>query len=240
MGLAGSHMPAGGQAARGPGRDSGGPTCGGDAVEPHEGVEAGRGPGQDPREAEGQEAANAELPFRAAETEATAAVTTPARGPRDEPPGGSAWLVATAGPGDPRPLVHSPCGCHQAQHPGSGPQASCTLPRSLFRVLTRGSGPRALRGQGVRQEREGPAATAPPPGTRRRSPGFPGDSGLRRAFLETPKGELFVSKASLRPACAGGQMPPGWAGTRAGTQHSRAPGGHHALCRSGHKVRPIW
>lgn len=147
---------------------------------------------------------------------------------------GSAWLVAAAGPGAPRPSAHRPCGCRQARHPGSGPQASCTLPGSLSSDV--GSGLRALRGPGVRQERGGPTATALPPGTRRRSPGFPGDSGLKRAFLETLKGELFVSEAPLRPACVGGRMSPGWAGTR----HSRAPGGHHALCQSsGHKIRPI-
>lgn len=220
----------------GPWRDGGEPTCGGDAVESHEGVEAGRGPRQDPREPKGQEAADAEPPLRAAGTESHSgghgAGSWPQRRAAAAAAPGS-WPPPGLGPPDPRhaaPAAVARPGARALDHRPPAPFPEASLSSDA------GSGLRALRGPGVRQERGGPTATAPPPGTRRRSPGFPGDSGLKRAFLETLKGELFVSEAPLRPACVGSRMSPGWAGT----QHSRAPGGHHALCQSsGHKIRPI-
>lgn len=82
-------------------------------------------------------------------------------------------------------------------------------------------------GQGIQQEREGTNCQAPPPRTRHSSPLFPGDCGLKQAILGTLKGELFVSNVSLSPACMGRRL---MLPVRAGTQHSRAPGRHHALC----------
>lgn len=115
-----------------PGPDSGGPTCGGDAVKTHEGVEAGGCPRQDPGKAEGQEAADAALPFCAAATESHSGHHDASSWSQSRASAACrSWLVAAAGPGGSRPSVRGPWRLSPGPAPGSGPQASCTFQKPL-------------------------------------------------------------------------------------------------------------
>ena len=91
---AGTHTPQGGESDTWPGEprcpEGGGPTCGGDAVKAHEGVEAGGRPRQHAGEPEGHEPTNTRLPFLRAtgRQHRRQRHSPPLPGPKEEPPQG--------------------------------------------------------------------------------------------------------------------------------------------------------
>ena len=133
---AGTHTPQGGESDAWPGEprcpDGGGPTCGGDAVKAHEGVEAGGCPRQHAGEPEGHEPTDTRFPFlRATERQhRRQRHSPPLPGPKEEPPRGPAGPGPAASPGQ----------------QDSGPGAA-GRPNSRTPLVTEGPGNKCLSGQ---------------------------------------------------------------------------------------------